>query len=120
LFRPPYGEYNDNTIKILRELNYYPIQWSVDSLDWQNLSASQLINRVVNNKKLNSGSIILFHNDGKYTPEALDIIIKSLKEKQYKLVKISDLIYDNYNIDMCGMQLKEDGDILNKKIDSLK
>ncbi|MDR1150054.1 MAG: polysaccharide deacetylase family protein [Clostridiales bacterium] len=114
LFRPPYGEYNDDVIKAARELNYYPIQWSIDSLDWKNLGVDNMIDKVLNSKKLDSGAIILFHNDTKYTPQALDVIIKSLKEKQYELVKISELIYNNYNIDMHGMQLKENKDISNK------
>lgn len=32
LFRPPYGDYNDNLINVCREINYYPIQWDVDKL----------------------------------------------------------------------------------------
>ncbi len=32
LFRPPYGDYNDNLIKAAEQCGYYPIQWSVDTL----------------------------------------------------------------------------------------
>ena len=32
LFRPPYGDYNDNLIQVCREIKYYPIQWDVDTL----------------------------------------------------------------------------------------
>lgn len=32
LFRPPYGDYNDNLIKSAEECGYYTIQWSVDTL----------------------------------------------------------------------------------------
>lgn len=30
VFRPPYGDYNDNLIKVTRECNYNAIQWDVD------------------------------------------------------------------------------------------
>ena len=30
LFRPPYGDYDDELIKLLNNNKYYPIQWSVD------------------------------------------------------------------------------------------
>ena len=33
LFRPPYGDYNNNLIEIVNEMDYYPIQWDVDILD---------------------------------------------------------------------------------------
>ena len=42
LFRPPYGDYNNQLIEIASELNLYTIQWDVDSLDWKNLSATEL------------------------------------------------------------------------------
>lgn len=32
LFRPPYGDYNNELIDTAREIGYYPIQWDVDSL----------------------------------------------------------------------------------------
>ena len=106
LFRPPYGEYNNTVIQAAQEVNYYPIQWDVDSLDWKELGAEHELNHVLNHKKLKSGSIILFHNDAKYTPEVLDQIIKGLKNKGYELVPISELIYkDNYKINHEGRQI---------------
>jgi peptidoglycan/xylan/chitin deacetylase (PgdA/CDA1 family) len=47
-----------------------------------------------------SGSIILFHNAGKHTPEALDRIIRDLKAQGYMMVPVSELIYtSDYYID---------------------
>ena len=105
LFRAPYGDYNDRLIKTARELNLFTIQWDVDSLDWKDLSASQIENRVVKNVK--SGSIVLFHNQGLHTAEALPNIIKELKAKGYEFVKISQLIYkDNYQMRADGSQVQ--------------
>ena len=53
-----------------------------DSLDWKNYGAEKLIDTVVNHKHLGNGSIILCHNGAKYTAQALDSIIKGLKEKR--------------------------------------
>ena len=64
-----------------------------------------LINTVVNHKHLGNGSIILCHNGAKYTAQALDSIIKGLKEKGYEIVPISKLIYKkNYQMDHEGRQ----------------
>lgn len=91
LFRPPYGDYSDCVIETAEELNMFTIQWSVDSLDWKDLSASEIKNRVVN--KTTNGSIILFHNQGLHTAEALEEIILTLKERGYEFVSIGKLIY---------------------------
>ena len=62
---------------------------------------------MLGHKNLQNGSIILFHNDAKYTPEALDSIINGLKEKGYEIVPISELIIrDGYTIDVNGRQIK--------------
>ena len=106
LFRPPYGEYNNTVINAAEALNYYTIQWDVDSHDWMAKGQDYEIDRVLNNKNLQDGSIILFHNDAKHTPQTLDTIIKGLKEKGYELVPISQLIYtDNFEIDSTGRQM---------------
>jgi polysaccharide deacetylase family sporulation protein PdaB len=105
LFRPPYGEYNNTVMTAAEELGYFVIQWDVDSLDWKKLGEQQEIDRVLNNKALQSGSIILFHNDAPNTPKTLDRIIKGLKEKGYEIVPISQLIHrENYFMDHTGRQ----------------
>ena len=43
--------------------------WDVDSLDWKDLSAGEITERVTG--KMQSGSIVLFHNAAIHTPEAL-------------------------------------------------
>lgn len=105
LFRPPYGDYNDQLIKTSHELGLFPIQWSVDSLDWKDLSKDEITKRVVSRVK--KGSIVLFHNQGLHTAEAIVDIIKSLKQSGYQFVTIGELIYkENYRIDANGSQIK--------------
>ena len=43
LFRPPYGEYNDNVVNTLTEMGMFTIQWDVDSLDTRIKSCRTLI-----------------------------------------------------------------------------
>ncbi len=105
LFRAPFGEYSDSVIETASELGLYTIQWDVDSLDWKGISASEIANRVIGRAK--SGSIVLMHNDGKHTAEALPLIIEGLVNKGLKFVTISDLIYhDEFTIDHTGKQIK--------------
>ena len=104
LLRFPYGDYNDDTVNAVRSLGMEPIQWSVDSLDWQDTStADSILHRVVD--KVHPGAIILCHNDAKYTPDALDEILTTLTSEGYTFVPVSELIVKGeYTIDHTGMQ----------------
>ena len=103
LFRPPYGDYNNLLIDTCNEMGLYPIQWDVDSLDWKNLSGTEIAMRIINGAK--NGSIILCHNNGLHTAEALPMIFSTLKNRGYEFVPISELIYkENYYMDANGRQ----------------
>lgn len=91
LFRPPFGEYSNKVIEAAQELGYYTIQWSIDSLDWKDVSAEFMVNRIL--EKAAPGEIVLFHNAGKYTPQAIEMLLPRLKEAGYEVVPISELIY---------------------------
>ena len=90
LFRPPYGDYNNDVILTAREAGYTPIQWSVDSLDWKNQGAQPMIDRATG--KVQGGDIVLFHNDSKYILDALPAILKSYREQGFTVVPISQLL----------------------------
>lgn len=91
LFRPPFGSYSDTLIETAESLGYDTIQWSVDSLDWKDISTEQIVDRVTRNVK--NGSIILFHNNAQHVLEYLPLILENLKANGYEVVKINDLIY---------------------------
>ena len=80
-----------------------PIQWDVDSLDWKEIPADEIISRVTS--KVQPGSIVLFHNAALHTPEALPAILENLIQNGYTLVPISQLILSgSYTIDHTGRQ----------------
>ena len=108
LIRPPYGEYDNNVITAIRSIGMEPIQWDVDSLDWKEIPASEICQRVVS--RVGPGSIVLFHNAAIHTPEALPGIIETLLQEGYTFVPISQLILPgtyntDYTIDHTGRQL---------------
>lgn len=108
LFRPPYGDYNSTLINTAYSLNYYPIQWSVDSLDWKDYGVDNIIKTVTTHKALDNGAIILMHNGAKYTAQALELVITNLQNQGYTLVPISELIIrNNFHMDANGMQVAD-------------
>ena len=103
LFRAPYGDYDNLLIDTAKAMGFYTVQWDVDSLDWKNLSATEIAMRVINGAK--NGSIILCHNNGLHTADALPMIFSTLKNRGYEFVPIGELIYkDSYTIDSNGRQ----------------
>lgn len=106
LFRAPYGEYNNLLVGTARECGYHTIQWNVDSEDWKDYGTDSIVKAIVDNKNLDSGSIILLHSGTKYTAEALDTVIAGLQEKEYEIMPVSKLIYTGkYTVDSTGRQL---------------
>lgn len=103
LIRCPYGEYDDHVISAIRSMGMEPIQWDVDSLDWKDLDANAIYDRVT--KSVAPGSIVLFHNAALHTPEALPSILEYMIKEGYTIVPISELILDGeYTIDHTGRQ----------------
>ena len=103
LIRLPYGEYDNKVIQTVNDMGMTAVQWDVDSLDWKDLSARQIYERVTT--RVHQGSIVLFHNAAKHTPAALEDILKWLKDNDYEAVPISQLLLDgNTTLDHEGRQ----------------
>ena len=108
LFRPPYGDYDDDVVLNATKNGYFTIQWDVDSLDWKDYGVDSIIDTVVNHKNLGNGSIILCHNGAKYTAQALESLITGLQEKGYEIVPVSQLILKkDYHMDVTGRQIPD-------------
>lgn len=108
LLRAPSGDYTDAVITAAEECGMQTVQWSVDSLDWQGLTVAEMVKRVTAGAE--NGSILLFHNDVKNTPEALSSILEILSARGYQFVTVEDLLYwESFRIDSTGMQRKTQG-----------
>lgn len=105
LFRAPSGAYDNKTISAAENLGMMTIQWDVDSIDWKNISADEIIRRVTT--KTHNGSIIQFHTGTEHTAQALPEILKKLSADGYSFTTAGELIYkENYTIDHNGSQIQ--------------
>lgn len=91
LFAPPSGSYNKKTVEIAKELGYKTIMWTDgrDTIDWRDKDSEVIYNRAIKNCK--SGDFVLMHPT-EATKNALDRIIKTLKEKGFELCTVSENI----------------------------
>ncbi len=103
-YRGPYGEYNNTVIQAAESLGMKVIQWDVDTLDYTGKTPDEMCDRI--KKKIRNGSIILMHNDTKYTVQGLQQIIDTIKNLGYEIVPLDELIYhENYRINHEGRQI---------------
>lgn len=103
LFRPPYGDYNSKVVTVCRDEGYEVVQWSIDSLDWKNYGVQDMITKATRN--VQSGDIVLFHNDSEYIVEALPSILKYYQDQGLTMIKVGDiLLQGETTIDVQGKQ----------------
>ncbi len=90
LFRPPYGVTNPPLAKAVRRLQYWAVGWSLKSDDTVIKDEHALVNRVTS--RVQNGDIILFHDNKPWNVRALDEVIFSLKEKNYQILRLDELL----------------------------
>lgn len=102
-YRAPSGSYDNKTIEAANSLGMTAVQWNNDSIDWKEVSANDIVKRVM--KKLLPGSILLFHLGRENTLAALPEILALMKEQGYEIVPLSELIIKGESfIDSNGRQ----------------
>ncbi|MBD8026761.1 polysaccharide deacetylase family protein [Ureibacillus sp. Re31] len=86
VFRPPYGAINDR----VDEVSGMPATlWTIDTLDWKSHDPKAILSIVKENVK--DGSVILMHDIHATTVEALEPVLKFLKEEGYECVTVSNI-----------------------------
>ena len=76
---------------------------SSDNLEWRDLLASEITRRAIS--EIRPGSIVLFHNVAKHTPETLPGIIEALLQEGDTFAPLSQLILEGkYTTDHTGRQ----------------
>lgn len=81
-FRPPFGQYNSDTINVAQDLGLTTVMWRIGSMDWELAkNPDQITKNVVSN--LEDGAIILLH-ELKQTVQILPTLIKEIRSQGYE------------------------------------
>lgn len=91
--RPPRGTFNDNTLKWSSELGYIHVFWSIAFKDWHTEGQKgwkYAYKEVMD--QIHPGAILLLHAVSSDNAEALEQIIKDLKEQGYTFKSLDDLV----------------------------
>ncbi len=90
--RPPRGEYNEMSQKVLSENGYTSVFWSLAYVDWHKDSYNgnhYSYNKVMN--KIHNGAIILMHTVSKDNSVDLNDIIIDLSKEGFVFKTLNDL-----------------------------
>lgn len=87
--RPPYGSWDKSFEK---ELNMFPVLWTVDPLDWCSHSADCIAEKVV--AKAGENDIILMHDYYDTSVTAALEIVDELLEEGYEFVTVEEILFD--------------------------
>ncbi|WP_248924818.1 polysaccharide deacetylase family protein [Paenibacillus hamazuiensis] len=90
-FRFPYGRYNMHLLKYVSDMGYTSVFWSTAMVDWlpRKNGPEDPLNDILNG--LHDGNIILMHEGSPENIEALDSIIKKVREAGYEFGLISEI-----------------------------
>ncbi|MEJ8554455.1 polysaccharide deacetylase family protein [Tepidibacter sp. Z1-5] len=89
-FEPPSGYYSENTVKAAVDLNYIPIKWTLDTIDWKYKDNPDKIVQRIKSKDMEDSGIILMHPT-KATSQALKSIIETIRNNGYEVGCLSDI-----------------------------
>ncbi len=91
--RPPAGEFTEESLSLLNKNGYIPSFWSLAYVDWNkdvfhgnNYSYNEVM------KRLHNGAVILMHTVGKDNAVDLDKIIDGIRDKNYEIKSLKNLI----------------------------
>lgn len=87
--RPPYGSWDKSFEK---ELNMFPVLWTVDPLDWCSKNVSCITEKIVN--KVEENDIILMHDYYATSVTAALKAIDELLEEGYTFVTVEEILFD--------------------------
>ena len=87
--RPPYGSWDKSFEK---ELNMFPVLWTVDPLDWSSRNVGRITEKIVS--KTRENDIILMHDYYDTSVTAALQAIDELLEEGYTFVTVEEILFD--------------------------
>lgn len=94
VFRPPYLDYNQDTVSLLQNKRYPMIgALNLEAQDWEQPGVEHIVRK--SREAVKNGSILIFHDgygDRSQTIEAVRMLVSELTSQGYQLVTVSELL----------------------------
>ncbi len=91
-YRPPQGVYNEENLKLARELGYRTVFWSLAYVDWNNdqqPTAQEAFDKLV--PRIHDGAVVLLHSTSTTNAAILDELLTRWEDMGYTFAPIEDL-----------------------------
>lgn len=91
-FRPPMGEYSERVLKVIQDMGYSSVFWSIAYYDYD-VNDQPGKDYVVDHFDTyhHNGSIVLMHNTSESNAQALGDVLDLLKKEGYRLAPLTEL-----------------------------
>lgn len=94
VFRPPYLDYNQDTVSLLQQKGYPMIgALNLEAQDWEQPGVEHILEK--SRDAVKNGSILIFHDgygERSQTIEAVRMLVSELTSQGYQLVAVSELL----------------------------
>lgn len=87
--RPPYGTWDK---KFEKELNMFPVLWTIDPQDWCSTNVEGIRKKIVS--KAEENAIILMHDYYPSTVTAALEVVDDLQAQGYEFVTVEEILFD--------------------------
>ncbi len=89
-FRPPFGVLNPMISNALKKCGHQAVCWDIRSLDTMGGPPERISGRIL--RKLKPGSIILLHDQSRFSQNHLDQLLDRIKAAGFTIVPLNELI----------------------------
>jgi peptidoglycan/xylan/chitin deacetylase (PgdA/CDA1 family) len=91
LFRPPYGSFDDTTLRLAHQAGMETVLWDIDTHDWHPGKTAEQITQTVL-AELHPGAVVLMHETKAQTIKALPQLIDAIRARGYRLITMSEWV----------------------------
>lgn len=88
-FRPPHGNYDEDTVRAVLDSGETLALWDVDPGDWRDISADQVV--ALTTAQARAPAVILLHDGKDATIAALPRIVAAYRKAGFRFVTLSEL-----------------------------
>ena len=94
IYRPPQGKFNEENLKMAKDLGYKTVFWSLAYVDWytdNQPSREAAMEKLI--PRIHSGAVVLLHSTSSTNAEILDELLTKWKSAGYEIAPLTDLVY---------------------------
>jgi len=94
IYRPPQGKFNEENLKMAKDMGYKTVFWSLAYVDWytdNQPTPKEAFDKLV--PRIHPGAVVLLHSTSETNAEILDELLTKWEKAGYVIAPITELVY---------------------------